>query len=78
MNIGNVNQINYDGIMLIDELSDTEFYIGYSEKNSRSDKEQWRIRRIWQVGSVWYFGFPDGDQSFNFVWDDRLTYTYAQ
>lgn len=78
MNIGNIRQINYDGIMLIDELSDTEVYIGYSQENSRSDKEQWRIRRIWQVGSVWYFGFPDGEQEFKFVWDDRLTYTYAQ
>ena len=63
--------------MLVDEVSKTEFYIGTSKNTKLTTEANWRIKRIWQVGSVWYFGFPDGDQNFSWVWEDRDTYTYS-
>ena len=68
---------NIERPMLVDEVSDTEFYIGYSQNTPIKDTNNWRIKRIWQVGSVWNFGFPDGNQNFVFNWDLRDTYTYS-
>ena len=62
--------------LLVDEVSDTEFYIGYSNNTRYENKGNWRIKRIWKVGSVWNFGFPNGDQNFTFIWDERDSYTY--
>jgi hypothetical protein len=64
--------------MLVDEVSDTEYYIGTSRRFSEQTDKKWRIQRIWKVGSVWYFGYPDGDQSFNYIWASRYGYTYKQ
>ena len=73
----NVFAHNIERPMLVDEVSDTEFYIGYSQNTKQQDKNNWRIKRIWKVGSVWNFGFPDGNQNFEFKWDLRDTYTYS-
>ena len=64
--------------MLVDEVSDTEYYIGTSRRFSEQTDEKWRVQRIWKVGNVWNFGYPDGDQSFRYVWADRYGYTYKQ
>ena len=66
----------YDPIMLVDELSDTEYYVGWSRNFSDPAQANWRIRRIVKIGTVWRFEYPDGKQDFNYIWDDRLTYTY--
>ena len=63
---------------LIDEVSSTEYYIGTSRSFSDESKANWRIQRIYKVGNVWRFGFPDGDQTFNYVWADRYGYVYRQ
>jgi len=73
----NVQQHNYDPIMLVDESSATEYYVGTSRNSSNPSAENWRIKRIWKIGNVWKFGFPNGDQSFKFIWDDRYGYTYS-
>jgi hypothetical protein len=76
LNDFNVQDRVRDPIMLIDELSATEYYIGISNNFKDPSKPHWRIRRIWKIGSVWHFGYPDGKQDFKYVWDDRLSYTY--
>ena len=63
---------------LVHEVSDTEYYIGTSRRFSKEDDPHWRIQRIWQSGSVWYFGYPDGDQAFKYEWSSRFGYTYIQ
>ena len=73
----NINQHNLEAPVLVDEVSSTEYYIGQSKNSKVLDKANWRIKRIWKVGSVWNFGFPDGNQDFKFVWDLRDTYTYS-
>lgn len=63
---------------LVDEVSSTEIYIGTSRNSSDQDKSTWRIQRIWQVGTVWNFGYPNGDQNFKYLWSNRFGYTYSQ
>lgn len=76
-NTMNLNtQYNTEKTMLVDEMSSTEYYIGTSDNSSDFAAANWKIKRIWQTGSVWNFGFPDGNQEFKWVWNDRLSYTY--
>lgn len=70
------NPIKRESPVLIDELSAEEFYIGTSRDYSIQSAPKWKIKRIWKVGSVWMTGYPNGDQGFNYVWDDRLSYVY--
>jgi len=63
--------------LLVDEVNSTEFYVGKSKNTKSQNKPNWQIKRIWKVGNVWNFGFPDGNQDFKFVWDLRDTYTYS-
>jgi len=66
----NVQEHNKDAVMLVDELTSTEYYIGTSINRADQSKSTWRIKRIWKIGTVWHFGFPqpnpkyDGNQEF--------------
>lgn len=73
----NIQTFPYEPVLLIDELSSTEIYIGTSQNTNNLSKANWRIKQIIKVGSVWNIGFPNGDQSYSFVWDDRFGYTYS-
>lgn len=72
----NTYQHKIEAPMLIDEVSSTEYYVGESNNTKDINKNNWRIKRIWKVGFVWYMGFPNGNQDYDFVWDDRDTYIY--
>ena len=73
----NVQSYNFEPVTLIDEVSGDEFYIGVSNNGKNTSKPIWKIKKIWKDGTVWNVGFPDGDQSFKYVWDDRdSAYTY--
>lgn len=73
----NVQAINIEPYLLVDETSTTEYYIGTSRSFSDPAKANWRIKRIMKIGNIWKFQYPNGDQRFQFVWDDRFTYTYS-
>lgn len=73
-----IRQHNLNAPFLVDEVSDTEFYIGKSQGSSKTDEPKWRIQKIWKTGTIWNFGFPDGDQNFKFKWSERFGYTYKQ
>ena len=73
----NIQSFDVTTPLIIDEISSTEFYVGQSINSKDLGKPNWRIRRIWMVGSVWHFGFPNGDQDFKYVWDLRDTYDYS-
>ena len=64
--------------MLIDEVSSTEYYIGVSRNSSDVTTPYWRIQKIWKIGSVWNFGYPNSDQGFKYQWSNRYSYTYTQ
>ena len=64
-------------LMLVDESSSTEYYVGTSINGTNGAKPIWSIRKIMKEEGVWKISqYPYGDQNFNFVWNDRLTYTY--
>jgi hypothetical protein len=65
-----------DVSILIDEVSSTEYYIGTSNGFKDGSVASWSIKKIWQDGTVWKTQFPDGDQSFKFIWNGRSGYTY--
>jgi hypothetical protein len=33
-------------------------------------------KKKWIAGNVRYMGFPEGNQSYNFIWSGRTSYTY--
>lgn len=70
------NPIRREPPMLIDELSTEEYYVGTSRNSNNQASSNWKIKRIWKVGNVWLTGYPNGDQGFNYVWDDRYSYVY--
>jgi hypothetical protein len=71
-----INQHNINAPYLVDEVSDIEFYIGKSQNTSNPSEPKWRIQKIWKIGTIWNFGFPDGDQNYKFKWSERFGYTY--
>lgn len=75
----NENPVSYIPIVpntIIDEVSSEEFYIGKSINTKSQTATTWSIKKIWKVGTVWNFGFPDGNQEYSFAWSDRVGYDY--
>lgn len=71
------NSIKYVPFKLIDEISSTEIYIGENDINRDPTKPNWRITKIFKSGTTWYIVFPDGQQTYEYIWNDRLGYTYG-
>ena len=61
----------------IDEVNDTLYYLGYAEYGSSESDEVWKIRRIRQVGSVWYQEYPNAQQEYRFAWTARAALSYS-
>lgn len=72
----NVQSINIEPYILVDEASGGTFYIGTSKSFSAQGAPNWRIKKIYQDGTVWITAYPNGDQSFIFIWSNRSSYTY--
>lgn len=73
-----VDSYKVEPITLVQEFSSTEYYIGVSRNGWDTSKAHWQIRRILKTGSTWAVTlYPDGDQSFKYIWDDRLSYLYV-
>ena len=73
----NPQSISIEPVVLVDEVSSEEFFIGTSRSFKDPAKANWRVKRVWKVGSVWKTGFPNGDQGFTFSWDLRFDYIYS-
>jgi hypothetical protein len=72
-----IQSIVIEPTTLVDQASTTDIYIGTSRSFKDPGAANWRIKRIWQVGTVWYEGYPSGDQDFTFIWDLRTGYDYS-
>jgi len=72
----NLLQINQS--KFIDVVSPTMIFIGITNNLKDTAAKNWSIQKISQVGTVWRFEYPYGDQNFAYVWDNRNngTYTY--
>lgn len=74
-----MKNLNFDKIepnTIIDEVSNTEYYIGTSENGIDLSKPTWKIKRILKVGNIWKFGYPNGNQTYEYVWNSRYEYAY--
>ena len=73
----NIQSYNIEPITLIDEVTSELFYIGVSKNGRNINASNWKIKKIWKDGTIWRVQFPDGDQSYSYIWDDRIgVYTY--
>lgn len=74
----NINELNvaFEPYEFYDAVTDDEIYIG-SSAQAITTVDFWRIKKFWTVGSLTKMGFPNGNQNFKFVWDDRASYTYS-
>ena len=69
--------MNYESTRIIDEIATTEYYIGVSNNSANTSASTWKIKRVLKFNNrTWTFTYPDGSQEFEWVWNDRLTYSY--
>jgi hypothetical protein len=61
----------------IDEVSKTLFYLGWAILNEGEDEPCWKIRRIQQMGDVWYQEYAYANQFYRYKWTERSFLPYA-
>jgi len=64
-------------ITKIDTTTSNLTYIGKSLPNSLDSDPMWQIKLIDESSGVITILFADGNETFDKIWDDRLTYTYS-
>lgn len=76
--VGNIGEIptNKEPYVLTDVVDDTLIYIGTSQKGNQPKLNCWKIKKVWRSGNIWQMGFPNKDQSFSFIWNERGGYDY--
>lgn len=72
-NIGKAST-NIEPYVLTEVVNEELIYVGTSNMGNIPDFKCWKIKKIWKDGDIWYMGFPNGDQSFSFIWDERKNY----
>lgn len=75
-NMGEI-PVNKESYVLTDVVDSDEIYVGTSQRGYKPDVECWRIKKLWKEDTIWYMGFPDANQSFAFIWDERKQYNYS-
>lgn len=67
------------GMVFIDETSTASItYIGKARRATTTSDANWQIMVIDETTDTVKINlFPNGDDSPNYVWDDRTTYTYS-
>lgn len=61
----------------IDNVSDTLLYLGWAELNTAEDASFWKIRRIQQIGNVWYQEYAYANQFYRNKWTERTNLPYG-
>lgn len=61
---------------IIDESTEGTVYIGYAKRGSLTSESLWRIKKIITVAGITTIGYVNGNLNYNFIWDNRATYTY--
>ena len=63
----------------IDAATGRVKYVGRAPTGSLTSASSWRIRNFLYDANnnVIFSGFPNGDPSYTYTWDQRGTYTYA-
>ncbi len=61
----------------IDQASATVTYLGQAAPGTATSAASWRIQRMSVSGTVTTMEYADGDLSYNNVWDNRASMSYA-
>jgi len=61
----------------IDEVSKSLFYLGWAILGEAEDVPYWKIRRIRQIGNVWYQEYAGKEQFYKWKWTERSILTYG-
>ena len=66
---------------IIDEVSPTLTYVGFTKVGALVSEAKWQIQKIETIGSITTISLPliNGEASANFffVWNNRASYTYS-
>jgi hypothetical protein len=72
---GGGSSIN-DKLLQVDSEGTTT-YIGYADAGTLTSAATWAIKRIIETGNDISITWADGNNSFDNIWDNRLTLTYS-
>jgi len=71
----NIQVINVEPYVFVD-TSGTTTYTGISSGFNSGGSSIWKIKKEWKIGNVVYMGYPNGNQNFSFIWNNRTGYNY--
>jgi hypothetical protein len=64
--------------LLLEYSGAVPIYIGYAAAGTDPDSASWRIKRLSYVANnLTAIEYPEGDDSFSYIWDDRVSYDYS-
>lgn len=72
-----VTSTNSTQKIIIDEVSTSVSYIGFSEIGSSTANPVWRILKITVSGTITELLHADGDGAYDNIWDNRASLTYS-
>lgn len=61
---------------IIDESTEGTVYVGYAKRGMALDQPVWRIKKIITVDGITTVGYVDGKLNYNYIWNNRASYTY--
>lgn len=61
----------------IDSVDNLTTYIGYSKINTDSSLANWKIVKVVETDEKSILTWANGNQLFDKIWDNRLSYTYS-
>jgi hypothetical protein len=61
---------------LIDEVDSNTIYVGIASRATITSASSWQIIKILTTGTVTSVLYPNGNDGFLYIWDNRTTYTY--
>jgi hypothetical protein len=61
---------------IVDESVEGTIYIGYAKFDTPTSEPLWRIKRIQIIDNITTIGYAGGNLNYNYIWDDRTTYSY--
>lgn len=70
-----INQPEYT--KLIDEVNESTMYIGEAQPGTLQSQSLWRIKRVQQTNEDLEITFANASNTFGFVWNNRLAYSYS-
>jgi len=69
------NGSNYT--IIIDSTDSNNVYFGWAQPGSATSDSVWRIQKKVTSGGIQYFYWCNASTAFNYVWDNRASYSFS-